>query len=158
MLSVYYINHIALVFSVPRKCYYTLMCSQNNSAWEKSVLCMMTSSNGNIFGVTGHLCGEFPVNSPHKGQWRGALMFSLICAWINSWANNREAGDWRHHRAHYDVIVMVRWSHLTSSLSAQNTSDIECLGIISQCKSIGRYYAYFFYLEDDFFQLLKPTL
>ena len=24
-----------------------------------------------------------PVNSPHKGQWRGALMFSLICAWIN---------------------------------------------------------------------------
>ena len=32
------------------------------------------------------------VNSPHKGQWRGALMFSLICAWINGWANNREAG------------------------------------------------------------------
>ena len=24
-----------------------------------------------------------PVNSPHKGQWRGALIFSLICAWIN---------------------------------------------------------------------------
>ena len=22
------------------------------------------------------------VNSPHKGQWRGALVFSLICAWI----------------------------------------------------------------------------
>ena len=34
-----------------------------------------------------------PVNSPHKGQWRGALMFSLICAWTNGWANNREAGD-----------------------------------------------------------------
>ena len=26
-----------------------------------------------------------PVNSPHKGQWREALMFSLICAWINAW-------------------------------------------------------------------------
>ena len=26
-----------------------------------------------------------PVNSPHKGQWRGALMFSLICVWINDW-------------------------------------------------------------------------
>ena len=26
---------------------------------------------------------RWPVNSPHKGQWRGALMFSLICAWIN---------------------------------------------------------------------------
>ena len=46
-----------------------------------------------------------PVNSPDKGQWRGALLFSLICAWINAWANNREAGDLRRHRAHYDVIV-----------------------------------------------------
>ena len=36
-----------------------------------------------------------PGNSPHKGQWRGALMFSLICVWINGWVNNREAGDLR---------------------------------------------------------------
>ena len=48
-----------------------------------------------------------PVNSPHKGQWRGALMFSLICAWINDWVNNHEAGDLRHRRGHYDVIVML---------------------------------------------------
>ena len=48
-----------------------------------------------------------PVNSPHKGQWRGALMFSLICAWINGWVNNCDAGDLRRRRAHYDVIVMV---------------------------------------------------
>ena len=34
-----------------------------------------------------------PVNSPHKGQWRGALMFSLICVWINGWVNIGEAGD-----------------------------------------------------------------
>ena len=47
-----------------------------------------------------------PVNSPHKGQWRTALMFSLICVWINDWVNNREAGDLRRYRAHYDVIVM----------------------------------------------------
>ena len=46
-----------------------------------------------------------PVNSPHKGQWRGALMFSLICVWINGWVNNREAGDLRRH-SHYDVDVM----------------------------------------------------
>ena len=50
-----------------------------------------------------------PVNSPHKGQWRGALMFSLICARINGWANNREAGDLRRHQAHCDVIVMISW-------------------------------------------------
>ena len=47
-----------------------------------------------------------PVNSPHKGQWRGAFMFSLICAWINGGVNNREAGDLRRHQAHYYVIVM----------------------------------------------------
>ena len=46
-----------------------------------------------------------PVNFPYKCQWRGALMFSLICVWINGWVNNREAGDLRRHRAHYDAIV-----------------------------------------------------
>ena len=48
-----------------------------------------------------------PVNSPRKGQWRGALMFSLICVWISDWVNNREAGDLRRYLAHYDVIVMI---------------------------------------------------
>ena len=53
------------------------------------------------------------VDSPHKGQWRGALMFSLICVWINGWVNNREAGDLRRQRAHYDVIVMIRVQVIT---------------------------------------------
>ena len=45
-------------------------------------------------------------NSPHKGQWHGALVFSLNCAWISGSVNNREAGDLNRHRAHYDVISM----------------------------------------------------
>ena len=48
-----------------------------------------------------------PANSPHKGQCRRALRFSLICVWINGWVNNREAGDLRRYRAHHDVIVMI---------------------------------------------------
>ena len=44
---------------------------------------------------------RWPVNSPLKGQWRGALMFFLSAPWIN----NREAGKLRRHRAHFDVIV-----------------------------------------------------
>ena len=59
-----------------------------------------------------------PVNFPNKGQWRRALMFSLICARINGWVNNGEAGDLRRHRAHYDVTVMILfriWSWLISS-------------------------------------------
>ena len=50
-----------------------------------------------------------PVNSPHKGQWHGALMFLWPAPWINDKVNNREAGDLRRHHAHYDIIVMNRW-------------------------------------------------
>ena len=57
-------------------------------------MCMMTSSNGNIFRVTGHLCWEF---SGHR--W--------IPRTMNGWVNNREAGDLRRHRAHYDVTLMA---------------------------------------------------
>ena len=74
----------------------------------------MTSSNGNIFRVTGHLCHRW---IPRKGQWRGALMFSLICAWINGWVNNGMAGDSRCHRAHCDVIVMtIDWNCVFSKV------------------------------------------
>ena len=73
-----------------------------------AILFMMTSSNGYIFRVTGH-----------KGQWRGALMFSLICVWINDWVNNGEAGDLRRHRDHCGVIVIlssVCWINRTNDL------------------------------------------
>ena len=57
----------------------------------------------------------------HKGQWRGALMFSLICAWINGWVNNREAGDLRRYRAHYDVTVMTRdWLKAMRQITIEN--------------------------------------
>ena len=57
---------------------------------------MMTSSNGNIFLITGYLCGEFTDN-----RW-----IPCTKAWIYGWVNNGKAGDLRRHRAHYDVIVM----------------------------------------------------
>ena len=47
-----------------------------------------------------------PVNSHYKGQWRGVLMFCLICTWTNGWVNNRYAGDLRCPGAYYDVTVM----------------------------------------------------
>ena len=61
-----------------------------------------------IMGLLAICAGNSPVNGefPHKCQWHGALMFSLICAWINSWVNNREAGDLRPYRARSDVSGM----------------------------------------------------
>ena len=58
---------------------------------------------------------RFPVNSSHKGQWRGAFMFSFICAWIIRWVNTHEAGDLRRYRDHYDVIVMMCLQRLQTS-------------------------------------------
>ena len=63
-----------------------------------NLMSMMTSWKGNIFRVTGHLCGEFTGD-----QWRGALMFSLICVGVN----NRKARDLGRHLAHYNVSVML---------------------------------------------------
>ena len=47
--------------------------------------------------------GNSPGEFPHNGQWREALMFSLMCVWVN----NLEAGDLRRYRVHCDVIVMT---------------------------------------------------
>ena len=73
---------------------------------------IITWSNGNIFRVIGLLWGEStghrcsPVDSPHKGQWRRTLTFSLICAWANGWGNIWDACDLQSHRAQYDVTVI----------------------------------------------------
>ena len=64
---------------------------------------------------------RWPVKSPHKGLWRGAMMFSLIYAWINGWVNNREAGDLRRHRPHYDVSVMLSLRLILRRRSAAET-------------------------------------
>ena len=68
-----------------------------------------------------------PVDSPHKGQWRGALMFPLTCASANSWANNRDDGDLRRHRALYEVTVMYcrLKCELMQRLRGRQEQDIE---------------------------------
>ena len=106
-----------------------------------NLLCM-TSSNGNVFCVTGPLCGDFttgsPVKSPHKGQWHGALVFSLIGAWINSWVNNWEAGDLRCHRVHYDVTAMqgeIRYMtfHMEGLVKDSSKSSALAMELLQSC-------------------------
>ena len=74
-----------------------IFCTHIMIGWIFSEFNIMTSSNE---------IHRSPVNSPHKGQWHGALMFSLICAWMNGWVNNREADDLRRHHAYFDATVM----------------------------------------------------
>ena len=74
---------------------------------------VMTSSNGNIFRVTDPQCGKWPGNSPHKGQWRGALIFSMICA-LNKRLSKQSRGWWfetpsRSLWRHCDVNSVITW-------------------------------------------------
>ena len=83
------------------------------------------------FRDTGPLWGESIGHRllPHKGQWRGALMFSLICAWTKRFLNNRDAGDLRRNRAHYDVTVIIAWlldltcMHITFNQTLASTNS-----------------------------------
>ena len=89
---------------------------------------MMTSSNGNIFRVTGPLCGEFTGDRwiPHTKASDAELWCFL---WINGWVNNREAGDLRRQRAHYDVIVMYcqKWKEQRKMPTPFRTSPFAVL-------------------------------
>ena len=75
----------------------------------KCFTCLLTYINHDLFKWKHFPCywpfvrgiHQAPVHSPHKGQWHGALMLSLICAWMNGWIKYRKA------RAHYDVTVMT---------------------------------------------------
>ena len=82
-------------------------------------LIMMTSSNGTIFRITGPLCGEFTGPGEFPAQRP-----VTICAWINDWVNNREAGDLRRHRGHYDVNVMIKHSQLQSGALSNRILDL----------------------------------
>ena len=67
---------------------------------------MMTSSNGNFFRVTGPLCwnSPVPVNSPHKGQWRGTFMFPLICT-LDKRLSKQSWGKW------FETLSRPLWRH-----------------------------------------------
>ena len=69
---------------------------------------------------------RYPVNSPHKGQWRGALIFTLICARINGWVNNCKAGEtqsrllWRHRKVSTNTWVAGGMRRLYVTLVSRN--------------------------------------
>ena len=100
---------------------------------------MMTSSNGNIFCVTGPLCGNSPVTGefPSHSQWREGLSFSLICAWINGWVNRREASYLRRHRVDYDITViscMPQWNRTQPEAWYTLQSDVNVTSFLKRAR------------------------
>ena len=111
----------------------------------------MTSSNGNVFRVTGHLCGEFtghqwiPLTKASDAElW----CFLWSAPWIYSWLNNRKAGDLRRHHAHYDIIVMTKWClplfqpMMVSILMHVQITQPQWVNIIKSVLSVKYWYHY----------------
>ena len=101
----------------------------------KAFLIMMTSSNGNISALLAFVRGihRSPVNSPHKGQRRGTLMFSLIWPWINGWVNSGEAGDLRRHCAHQDVTLMDKLDSSHCEVYIMSSKCVSCINVALLC-------------------------
>ena len=104
---------------------------------------MMTSSNGNIFKLLAFCAGYSPITGEFHAQWRGTLMFSLTCAWTNSWANTGDSCDLRRHCTHYDTIVMwddngngIYTKQTDWTLSANYTDKMEMGDRLGRCWSL----------------------
>ena len=112
----------------------------------------MTLSNGSIFRVTGPLCSEFTVywwNPLTEASDSRALMFSLMCAWTNDWVTNRDAGDFRRHRVHYDSLMVNQKLARNRMISYMYMCGIcVCLCCLSVyvCLFVSTYILYYTYL------------
>ena len=102
------------LYLIPQYQPYVYFCSYISFCMEETLLrvSMHCEQHDDVIKLKHFPCHwslrhRLPVNSPHKGQWRRALMFSLICDCTTVWINNRDAGDMRRHRAPYDFTVIA---------------------------------------------------
>ena len=103
---------LKIKWNLAKNCFIKRASKQNNRilhilvvtcAWIRIPNNMMTSSNGNTFRVTGWA----PVNSPHKGQWRGAFIFSLR---LNK-PLSKQSWGWR-----FETLSPPLWRHCNEFL------------------------------------------
>ena len=113
---------------------------------------------------------------PHKGQWRRALMFSLIFTWTNGWANNPNTRDLRCHCTHYDIsaksdtkiLISSSWNGGARVLPGGKvnnchisvcTNQRKCLYIFPRIYSAYSWWTvdiYIFQTKENFWTLLTP--
>ena len=99
------------------------------------------------------VCGihRLMMNSPHKSQWHGALMFSLFCAQTYGSVNNRGAGDLRRQHGHYGVTVITL--HITGPWGGNARATIE---LPSQMTSNADYWCFLCYYPVEFVLNKQP--
>ena len=130
-----------LIMKHPSKSY-SMTCGEKS--WGvKQIWIMMTSSNGNIFRVTGPLCGEFTGPGEFLTQRPVTRSFDVFfdLRLNKGWVNNREAGDLRRHCGHYDVNVMILsikwyWPVINRNFSvvSQNVFNVDYIKFRTTCK------------------------
>ena len=106
---------------------------------------MMTSPNGNISALLALCAGihRSPMNSPHIGQWRGALMFFFYLGLNKRLSKNPGDGDFRRYRSHYDVTVMYTYIYMSdSSHDIQWILVCKCAMIIKMKYKVGVFLAF----------------
>ena len=112
---------------------------------------MMTSSNGEIFCVTGPLCGEFTVHRwipLTKASDAELWFFSLICAWTKNWVNNGDAGDLRRHYTHYEVTVTQNESNTNRSCCLATITEVSILVPSHRCEIIAPHFKWNLLVPD----------
>ena len=79
----------------------SLLCMQNYITID------MMLWNGKISALLALCAGNSPVTGEFLAQRPVTPSFdvSLVCIWTNGSVNNRDAGDLRRYRAHYDVTI-----------------------------------------------------
>ena len=96
------------------------------------------------------------VNSPHKGQWRAALIFALICAWRNGWVNNRYTSNLGRHCTHFGVMAILTIHPIACWDFGYVVSHVHRWLIIAEAASSGRTWLYHEFCIVDVRLEIKP--
>ena len=102
-------NFIEILIGIQTFSFKKMHLKMSSAKWHPFCLGLNALRARTSTGVTGPLCGECPGHRwipCTKASDAELWCFLWSAPWIIGWVNNREAGDLRRHRAHYDVIVM----------------------------------------------------
>ena len=104
------------------------------------LLCMMTSTFSALLALFVQGSNRRPVNFPHEGQWRGALIFSLICA-LDKPLNQQSKRRWSETPSysllrHSNGIAKCLWFTLGLAVKPCCNRSIKTTSMEKECTGI----------------------